>query len=63
MGRKLTNAMQLRLPDDLKAWIAEQAKQNASSQNSEIVRCIRDRQISLATGETPNHEGDHDHDQ
>lgn len=35
--------MQLRLPGELKAWIAEQASQNGSSQNSEIVRAIRER--------------------
>lgn len=35
--------VQLRLPSDLKAWIAAQAEQNASSQNSEIVRAIRER--------------------
>ncbi len=35
--------MQLRLPVDLKAWIAAQATQNASSQNSEIVRAVRER--------------------
>ena len=35
--------VQLRLPPDLKAWIAAQAEQNASSQNSEIVRAIRER--------------------
>lgn len=36
-------AMQLRLPDDLKAWISEQADKNASSQNSEVIRSIRER--------------------
>lgn len=35
--------LQLRLPDDLKVWIAAQAKKNGSSQNSEIVRAIRER--------------------
>lgn len=33
--------MQLRLPPDLKAWIAEQADRNGSSQNSEVIRAIR----------------------
>jgi hypothetical protein len=32
--------MQLRLPPDLKAWIAEQADRN-SSQNSEVIRALR----------------------
>jgi hypothetical protein len=35
--------LQLRLPQDLKDWIAAQASSNASSQNSEIVRAIRER--------------------
>tara|TARA_Y100001951_G_C11180327_1_gene205569 strand:+ start:153 stop:386 length:234 start_codon:yes stop_codon:yes gene_type:complete len=34
---------QLRLPPDLKNWIAAQAAANVSSQNSEIVRAIRER--------------------
>jgi hypothetical protein len=33
----------LRLPHDAKAWIERQAARNTSSQNSEIIRCIRDR--------------------
>lgn len=35
--------MQLRLPVDLKAWIAAQADQNGSSQNSEVIRAVRER--------------------
>ncbi|SPF81929.1 hypothetical protein PRI8871_03756 [Pseudoprimorskyibacter insulae] len=35
--------MQVRLPDDLKAWIANQAELNSSSQNSEVIRAIRER--------------------
>jgi len=35
--------LQLRLPSELKDWIAEQAVANASSQNSEIIRAIRER--------------------
>lgn len=35
--------LQLRLPIDLKAWIASQADKNASSQNSEIARAVRER--------------------
>ena len=31
----------LRLPDDAKAFIEAEARENASSQNSEIVRAIR----------------------
>ncbi len=42
-NRKLTKAMHLRLPDDLKSWIKGQAEKNHSSQNSEIIRAVRDR--------------------
>jgi len=38
MNRK---SLQLRLPVELKNWIAAQALLNGSSQNSEIVRAIR----------------------
>jgi uncharacterized protein (DUF1778 family) len=38
---------QLRLPADLKDWIALQAALNGSSQNSEIVRAIRERSERL----------------
>ena len=36
-------AFPLRLPADVKAWLIEQAARNASSQNSEIVRAVRER--------------------
>lgn len=39
----------LRIPANVKAFIAEQAARNGSSQNSEIVRCIRDRMEKMAT--------------
>lgn len=35
--------MQLRLPDEVKAWVAEQAERNGASQNSEILRAIREK--------------------
>ena len=34
--------MQLRLPPDLKAWLKEKAEENCSSQNSEVIRAIRE---------------------
>lgn len=40
----------LRLPADVKAWLIEQAKMNASSQNSEVVRAIRERMQRIAEG-------------
>lgn len=33
----------VRLPAEAKAYITAQAVRNGSSQNSEIIRCIRDR--------------------
>jgi hypothetical protein len=39
----------IRLPPDAKAFIAAQAGRNGSSQNSEIIRCIRDRMEKMAT--------------
>ena len=32
-----------RIPPDLKAWLSEQAERYGTSQNSEIVRAIRER--------------------
>lgn len=33
----------IRLPEDVKDWLVEQAAENASSQTSEIVRAVRER--------------------
>ena len=41
--RKPNVQLQLRLPPELKDWIAAQAADNVSSQNSEIIRAIRER--------------------
>ncbi|WP_080354729.1 Arc family DNA-binding protein [Stenotrophomonas maltophilia] len=38
----------LRLPADLKEWVSAEAQRNASSQNSEIIRALRERQERLA---------------
>jgi hypothetical protein len=42
-----------RIPKDAKRWIAAEARKNGSSQNSEIVRSIRERmdRVKSATGE------------
>ncbi|RUV33393.1 Arc family DNA-binding protein [Mesorhizobium sp. M7A.F.Ca.MR.148.00.0.0] len=39
----------VRLPADVKAFIEAQATRNGSSQNSEIVRCIRNRMDETKT--------------
>ena len=33
----------VRLPEDAKRWLKDEADRNASSQNSEVVRAIRER--------------------
>lgn len=44
--------MQLRLPEALKNWIAAQAAVNGSSQNSEVIRAIRERMDRQESTET-----------
>ncbi|MCF3595475.1 Arc family DNA-binding protein [Rhodobacteraceae bacterium LMO-12] len=46
--------MQLRLPPDLKDWIKAQAAQNHSSQNSEVIRAIRERMQRTTPGDRDN---------
>lgn len=41
----------LRVPADLKDWLAAQAAANASSQNSEVVRAIRERMERVGSQE------------
>ncbi len=36
-----THQLPLRIPADVKAWLAEQSARNGSSQNSEVIRAIR----------------------
>ena len=38
---EMTHQLKIRLPPDAKAFVEAQARENASSQNSEIVRAIR----------------------
>lgn len=51
MEAKMTpkKPMQLRLPEDLKTWLEKQADRNGSSQNSEVIRAIRERAARLAS--------------
>lgn len=35
--------LMVRLPHDVKAWLSAQAERNQSSQNSEVIRAIRER--------------------
>lgn len=50
----------VRLPPDVKAFIQAEARENASSQNSEIVRAIRERMkakgpVEVAPSPSPDH--------
>lgn len=35
--------LQLRLPKEVKDWLTQEAARNGSSQNSEVIRSIRER--------------------
>lgn len=43
------SSLTLRLPSPLRDWLTEQARQNFTSQNDEIIRCIRER-IEMTAG-------------
>lgn len=47
MRRKVPQFL-VRLPEDAKEFIARQAARNGCSQNSEIIRCVRDRMERMA---------------
>lgn len=51
-ARTNTEKLQLRLPPELKLWLNKQAKRNGSSQNSEIVRALRERMDRQAAGQS-----------
>lgn len=40
----------VRLPADVKAWLAMQSAENASSQSSEVVRALRERMARCGSG-------------
>lgn len=42
--------LQLRIPADLKTWLQAEADRNGASQNSEIIRALRERMERTATG-------------
>jgi hypothetical protein len=50
MKHERRSSLTLRLPQELHAWVVEQAKKNFTSQNDEIIRLIRVR-MQAATGE------------
>lgn len=38
----------VRLPEDIKAFVEREASRNGNSQNSEIIRCIREKMDRVA---------------
>ncbi|WP_244426609.1 Arc family DNA-binding protein [Sinorhizobium sojae] len=38
----------LRMPEDVKAWVARQAQENMRSQNAEIVMALKEKMDRLA---------------
>lgn len=54
MNRKMENTEKffVRLPPDAKLWLVKQANKNGSSQNSEIIRAIRERMDRQAAGQS-----------
>ncbi len=48
----------IRLPLDVKSFVDQQAKAYGSSQNSEIVRALRERMDRLGIRETPVQDGE-----
>jgi hypothetical protein len=43
MESRTTPRLLVRLPPDVKTWLASEATRNASSQTSEVVRALRER--------------------
>ncbi|WP_312806502.1 Arc family DNA-binding protein [Agrobacterium cavarae] len=39
--------LMVRLPEDIKAFVESEAARNGNSQNSEIIRCIREKMDRL----------------
>lgn len=44
--------LMVRLPEEIKSFVEGEATRNASSQNSEIIRCIRERMEKRQTERT-----------
>lgn len=42
----------VRFPADVKAWLVEQAARNGSSQNSKVIRAVRERMDREARPQT-----------
>jgi predicted HicB family RNase H-like nuclease len=42
--------MVVRIPRDVKSWLEEEAARTGASQNSEVIRALRERQQKVAVG-------------
>ena len=51
--KRETTGFLLRLPEDLKGFIASESEKNSSSQNSEIIRAVRERLERVQRKELP----------
>jgi hypothetical protein len=49
MKHKDTTAILIHVPQDVKRWIEQQAERMLGSQNSEILRCIREKMDEQST--------------
>lgn len=55
--KKETTGLMVRLPADVKGFIAAQSEKNSSSQNSEIIRAVRERMERVQREEMPAQAG------
>ncbi len=44
-------ALRIRVPDDVKKWLEEQAEKNLRTQGSEIVIAVRERMAAMAAAQ------------
>ncbi|WP_313195878.1 Arc family DNA-binding protein [Shinella zoogloeoides] len=51
--KKETIGLMVRLPHDIKSFVAQQSDRNGSSQNSEIIRAVRERMERVQREEMP----------
>lgn len=45
--------LMVRLPEEIKSFVETEAARNGNSQNSEIIRCIREKMDRVKRGEMP----------
>lgn len=55
--KRETTGLMVRLPADIKSFLAAQSERNSSSQNSEIIRAVRERMERVKREEIPAQAG------